>query len=84
MICKSSRSSDGKLAPNWYQPGFSGLTVISLSNSTNQHTKWSFLTASVTCTEPEMKNVWGFPGGPVVKTPQFQCRGHGCDPQSGN
>lgn len=29
MICKASRSSDGKLAPNWYQPGFSGLTVIS-------------------------------------------------------
>ena len=29
MICKASRSSDGKLAPNWYQPGFSGHTVIS-------------------------------------------------------
>ena len=24
-----------------------------------------------------------FPGGPVVKTPRFQCRGHGFDPWSG-
>ena len=25
-----------------------------------------------------------FPGGPVVKTPSFQCRGHGFNPWSGN
>ena len=25
-----------------------------------------------------------FPGGPVVKTPCFQCRGRGFDPFSGN
>ena len=25
-----------------------------------------------------------FPGGPVVKTPRFQCRGRGFDPWSGN
>ena len=25
-----------------------------------------------------------FPGGPVVKTPCSQCRGHGFDPWSGN
>ena len=25
-----------------------------------------------------------FPGGPVVKTPCFQCRGHEFDPWSGN
>ena len=25
-----------------------------------------------------------FPGGPVVKTPQFHCRGHGFDPWLGN
>ena len=24
------------------------------------------------------------PGGPVVKTPRFHCRGHGFDPWSGN
>ena len=28
---------------------------------------------------------WGdFPGGPVVKTPYFQCRGRGFDPWLGN
>ena len=25
-----------------------------------------------------------FPGGPVVKTPRFHCRGNGLDPWSGN
>jgi len=25
-----------------------------------------------------------FPGGPVVKTPHSQCRGHGFDPWSGS
>ena len=25
-----------------------------------------------------------FPGGPVVKTPRFQCKGHGFNPLSGN
>ena len=25
-----------------------------------------------------------FPGGPVVKTSRFHCRGHGLDPWSGN
>ena len=25
-----------------------------------------------------------FPGGPVVRTPRFQCRGHGFQPGSGN
>ena len=25
-----------------------------------------------------------FPGGPVVKTPRFRCRGHGFHPWSGN
>ena len=25
-----------------------------------------------------------FPGGPVVRTPRFHCRGHGFDPWSGN
>lgn len=28
-ICKAFSSSAGKLAPNWYQQGFSGLTVVS-------------------------------------------------------
>ena len=27
---------------------------------------------------------WDFPGGPVVKTPRFHCRGRGFDPWSGN
>ena len=27
---------------------------------------------------------WDFPGGPVVKTPCFHCRGHGFNPWSGN
>ena len=27
---------------------------------------------------------WDFPGGPVVKTPSFHCRGLGFDPWSGN
>ena len=27
---------------------------------------------------------WDSPGGPVVKTPCFQCRGCGFDPWSGN
>ena len=31
--------------------------------------------------ESRVKN---FPGGPVVKTPRFQCRGRGFDPWSGN
>ena len=25
-----------------------------------------------------------FPGGPVIKTLRFQCKGHGSDPQLGN
>ena len=25
-----------------------------------------------------------FPGGPVIKTPRFHCRGHRFDPWSGN
>ena len=31
----------------------------------------------------ELKNVWpirDFPGGPLVKTPGFHCRGHGLTP----
>ena len=28
--------------------------------------------------------VTDFPGGPVVKTPCFHCRGHGFDPWLGN
>ena len=27
---------------------------------------------------------WDFPGGPMAKTPCFQCRGPGFDPYSGN
>ena len=27
---------------------------------------------------------WNFPGGPVVNTLHFQCRGRGLDPWSGN
>ena len=27
---------------------------------------------------------WDFPGGPMVKTLRFQCRGCGFDPWSGN
>ena len=27
---------------------------------------------------------WDFSGGPVIKTPCSQCRGHGFDPWSGN
>ena len=27
---------------------------------------------------------WDFPGGPVVKTPRFHCRGHRLDPWLGN
>ena len=26
------------------------------------------------------KNLWDFPGGPVVNTPRSQCRGPGFDP----
>ena len=33
----------------------------------------------------EKKNkCWDFPGGPLVKTPCFQCRRHGFDPCSGS
>ena len=28
------------------------------------------------------KKLWDFPGGPVVKTPRFHCRGHRFDPWS--
>ena len=31
-----------------------------------------------------LKEVQDFPGGPVVKTPHFPCRGQGFDPRSGN
>ena len=27
---------------------------------------------------------WAFPGGPVVRTTDFHCRGHGFDPWLGN
>ena len=29
------------------------------------------------------RTVWDFPSGPVVKTPHFQCRGHGFNPLPG-
>ena len=32
----------------------------------------------------DKEDVGDFPGGPVVKTPLFQCRGRGFDPWSGN
>ena len=32
----------------------------------------------------EKQSLWDFPGGPVVKTPSFQCRGHRFDPRLGN
>ena len=32
----------------------------------------------------QSKKSFGFPGGPVPKTPCFQCRGPGFDPWSGN
>ena len=31
-----------------------------------------------------VKDLRDFPGGPVVKTPGFHCRGHGFDPCLGN
>ena len=31
-----------------------------------------------------LKLLWEFPGGPVVRTPCFHCRGHRFDPWSGN
>ena len=31
-----------------------------------------------------IKSKGDFPGGPVVKTPCSQCRGHGFNPWSGN
>ena len=33
---------------------------------------------------PKKNFPWDFPGGPVVKTPCFQCRGRAFDPSSGN
>lgn len=44
----------GKLAPNWYQRGFSLLSYL-LLNATNQQTKWSLRMAAVTCIEQETK-----------------------------
>ena len=29
---------------------------------------------------PLLRNDWDFPGGPVVKTPSFHCRGRGFNP----
>ena len=34
--------------------------------------------------ESKVKSIWDFPGGPVVRTPRFHCRGQGFDPWSGN
>ena len=31
-----------------------------------------------------IQHFWDFPGGPVVKTPCFHCRGHGFDPWLGH
>ena len=31
-----------------------------------------------------LKKIKDFPGGPVVRIPHFQCRGHKFDPWSGN
>ena len=37
------------------------------------------------CVDTQQETAIGdFPGGPVVKTPHFQCRGPGFDPWSGN
>ena len=36
------------------------------------------------CIGPGLKQSWDFPGGPVAKTPCFQCREHEFDPWSGN
>ena len=34
--------------------------------------------------DSKLKRGWDFPGGPVVKTLHFQCRGHGFGPRSQN
>lgn len=31
-----------------------------------------------------IQNSWDFPGGTVVETPRFHCRGHGFDPWLSN
>ena len=35
---------------------------------------------SFSSVERQEMSAWGFPGGPVVKTPCFQCREHGFNP----
>ena len=36
------------------------------------------------CYSHKVQGGMGFPGGPVVKTLHFHCRGRGFDPWSGN
>ena len=42
------------------------------------------LLRNVCIKKEKIKNVWDFRGGPVVKTPRFQCRGCGFNPWLGN
>lgn len=34
----------------------------------------------ITCNDDDEDAKWGFPGGPVVRTPRFHCGGHGFHP----
>ena len=40
--------------------------------------------SALVCEFCHLKTCGNFPGGPVVKTPRFQCRGYGFDPCSGS
>ena len=45
---------------------------------------WTQLSDFISYYKECIMGLKGFPGGPVVKTLSFQCRGHGFDPWLGN
>ena len=51
----------------------------------NEALKFVLVLVQVVTSSDSLKILhWGFPGGPVGKTPHSQCRGPGFNPWSGN
>ena len=60
----------------------------SISKNASPHNLQRFCTFTMDCflkmlSKYKIKITWDFPGGPVAKSPHFQCRGPGFNPWSG-
>ena len=57
----------------WHPEGLSGWELLNFQLVLNSWAKFYYFVIY-------LKNLWDFPGGPVVKSPHSQCRGPGFNP----